>query len=242
MELKFNFFPAGDNGIILQLGENISKEINGKIRRIVYWINESKDEFKEVIEVVPTYTTILIIYDPLQSSYGQLVRKLQAVGKLGRGQQLPPARIIHVPVVYGGDFGPDLAFVAEHNNLSEAEVIQLHKSEKYLIYMIGFTPGFPYLGGMRKEIATPRLKVPREKISAGAVGIAGNQTGIYPIESPGGWQLIGRTPLDLFNPYREPAVLFQAGDYIKFVEITRDEYIRIEDEVKQGTYHLKMSY
>ena len=132
--------------------------------------------------------------------------------------------------------GPDLEFVAEHNHMTPDEVIRLHTSEEYLIYMLGFIAGFPYLGGMNKKIATPRLKSPRVKIEGGSVGIAGEQTGIYPVASPGGWQLIGRTPVKLYDADREKPVLLEAGQYIKFRPVTEEEYKEIEEQAAAGTY------
>ena len=149
---------------------------------------------------------------------------------------IPPPTVIEIPVLYGGEMGPDIENVAEHNHKTVEEVIKIHTSEEYLIYMIGFIAGFPYLGGMSKEIATPRLKSPRVKIEGGSVGIAGEQTGIYPVASPGGWQLIGRTPLKLYDADREKPVLLEAGQYIKFAAVTEEEYKKIEKEVEDGTY------
>ena len=149
---------------------------------------------------------------------------------------IPPPTVIEIPVLYGGEMGPDIENVAEHNHKTVEEVIKIHTSEEYLIYMIGFIAGFPYLGGMSKEIATPRLKSPRVKIEGGSVGIAGEQTGIYPVASPGGWQLIGRTPLKLYDADREKPVLREAGQYIKFAAVTEEEYKKIEKEVEDGTY------
>jgi inhibitor of KinA len=135
-----------------------------------------------------------------------------------------PGRERVVPVCYGGEFGPDLEFVAKHNGLTEQEVIQIHSSGEYLVYMIGFAPGFPYLGGMSEKIAAPRRTSPRLKIPIGTVGIAGLQTGVYPIETPGGWQLIGRSPEQLFRPHANPPSLLQAGNLVRFQPISRDEY------------------
>ena len=149
---------------------------------------------------------------------------------------IPPPTVIEIPVLYGGEMGPDIENVAEHNHKTVEEVIKIHTSEEYLIYMIGFIAGFPYLGGMSKEIATPRLKSPRVKIEGGSVGIAGEQTGIYPVASPGGWQLIGRSPLKLYDADREKPVPLEAGQYIKFAAVTEEEYKKIEKEVEDGTY------
>ena len=138
--------------------------------------------------------------------------------------------------MYGGEYGPDLGVVAEHNGLSEAEVVRIHSGSDYLVYMMGFTPGFAYLGGMSDKIATPRLQTPRPAIPAGSVAIAEQQTGVYPVESPGGWQLIGRTPTQLFAPGREPPVLVEPGDYLRFVPVNEPEYANIQNEIRSGTY------
>ncbi|MGV3465566.1 MAG: 5-oxoprolinase subunit PxpB, partial [Heyndrickxia sp.] len=140
------------------------------------------------------------------------------------------SRVVEIPVCYGGDFGPDLETVASMNGLSTEEVIQIHSSAEYTVYMIGFAPGFPYLGGMSEKIATPRLPSPRLKIPERTVGIAGNQTGVYPIETPGGWQLIGRTPIKLFRPQDEVPSLLHAGDKVRFKPISYEEYVEWEGE------------
>ena len=147
-------------------------------------------------------------------------------------------KIFEIPTTYGGEYGPDIEFVAQHNNLTIEEVIDIHTSTNYLIYMLGFTPGFTYLGGLDKRIETPRLENPRTKIPAGSTGIAGKQTGIYPIESPGGWQLIGRTPVKLYDPFNDPPVILSAGDYVRFVRIDEEEFLRIKNEVEKGTYEV----
>ena len=152
------------------------------------------------------------------------MRKVEAqVGSLADAP-VPAPRVVEIPTAYGGDFGPDLPFVASHNGLSEADVVSIHAGADYLVYMMGFSPGFPYLGGMSERIATPRLTTPRTVIPAGSVGIAQAQTGVYPVESPGGWQLIGRTPIPLFDASRHPPVIVEPGDSIRFVPIGADEY------------------
>jgi KipI family sensor histidine kinase inhibitor len=147
---------------------------------------------------------------------------------------LPIQRTIEVPVVYGGEYGPDLKDVALYNGLSEEEVIRIHSSVGYLVYMLGFTPGFCYLGGMNDRIAMPRKETPRLRIPEGAVGIADKQTGIYPVESPGGWQIIGRTPLKLFDPGRVPEFMFDAGDILKFVPVSGEDFNSIRAEILTG--------
>jgi KipI family sensor histidine kinase inhibitor len=180
-----------------------------------------------VTEVIPTYRSILIFYDSFQSDPERLKKQiLDRENKLDKWE-IPPPETIEIQVAYGDDFGPDLEFVAQHNNLTPEEVIQIHTSGTYLIYMLGFTPGFPFLGGLSEKIFTPRLEKPRQLVSAGSIGIANNQTGIYPIDSPGGWQLIGKTPIKLYDPTGSPPILLRAGNYLKFKKISRKEFLEI---------------
>ena len=149
-------------------------------------------------------------------------------------------RVFEIPVCYGGEYGPDLGIIAKNAGLSEREVIDIHTSCDYLIYMLGFLPGFCYLGGLDERIHTPRLKTPRLKIPAGSVGIGGSQTGIYPMESPGGWNLMGMTPVRTYDPERDVPILVQAGDYIRFVEIDEAEFSRINKAVEAGEYKVSV--
>jgi len=219
------FLLAGDFGLLVEFGDKIDPEINKRVREI--FITLEKFPIDGITEAVPTYRSILIFYDPLKTSPDQLQQKILALEKRSREVTIPPPETIEIPVVYGGDFGPDLGFVAEHNGLNQEEVIEIHTSGIYLIYMLGFTPGFPFLGGLSERLFTPRLKTPRDVVPAGSVGIANNQTGIYPIDSPGGWQLIGRTPIKLYDPKRENPILLKAGNYLRFKRITGAEYEEI---------------
>lgn len=236
MHKKIRFLHSGDSGLILEISNDISEEVNRKIRALNYWFE--KMNFNEIIEIIPTYTTVLIVYDPLKTTYDQLVEKLKDIEKHIDEIKLPTPEVIYIPTLYGGEHGLDLNHVAEHNGLTTQQVIDIHSSQNYLVYMIGFTPGFPYLGGMSEKIATPRLKIPREKTPERSVGIAGNQTGIYPIDSPGGWQIIGRTPLKLFDPERSPSVLLKAGQYIKFQPVSEKEYETISQAIKDNRYEI----
>ncbi|MEA4846414.1 MAG: 5-oxoprolinase subunit PxpB [Clostridiaceae bacterium] len=232
------YLMSGDKGLIVEFGNEISDAVNEKVRNLYWAIN--KNEIPGIFEMIPTYRSLMIIYDPIKIELDSLIEKLAGIEKNMESIELPKPRIIEIPTIYGSEFGEDLSFVAEHNGISEDEVIKIHSSVDYRIYMLGFTPGFPYLGGMSEKIATPRLKTPRTKIPAGSVGIAGKQTGIYPIESPGGWQLIGLTPIKLYDPKNEVPILLQAGDYIRFVPIDKDEYSHISSLVEKNRYEIKI--
>ena len=222
---EVRFLLTGDTSVTVEFGNEISTEINAKIRAFNIALQQSK--IPGIVETVPTYRSLAVHYDPEVILYGALVKKLK--GLLGQldNIQIPPSDVLEIPVLYGGEEGPDIEFVAEHNGKTVQEVIDIHTSTEYLIYMLGFTPGFTYLGGMSEEIATPRLKTPRVLIPGGSVGIAGAQTGVYPIDSPGGWQLIGRTPVRMYDPDRATPILPEAGQYIKFYAIDKAEYDRI---------------
>jgi KipI family sensor histidine kinase inhibitor len=231
------FSAGGDRAIFVEFGDAIDPELNRRVRHLTLAIQKKK--IPGIIETVPTYRSLLIYFEPRQINAQKLRETLRSLTQPLAESELPRPKLLEIPTVYGGEYGPDLEFVAAHNGLSVTEVVRIHTSTPYLIYMIGFMPGFPYLGGMSPKIATPRLETPRTKIPAGSVGIAGNQTGIYPAESPGGWRLIGRTPLKLFDPSREPPALFQAGDYLTFVSITPEEFNHIRQAAEQGEYSVR---
>lgn len=230
----FQISAFGDTGLRVQFGEHISKEINQQIRSFCMLLE--KEKIPGVIEWIPTYTAVTIVYNPYTILYKVLVDQIEKLQNRLSDTELPPAEIMHIPVCYGGDKGPDLAAVARFHNLDESKVISVHSGADYLIYMMGFIPGFAYLGGMSNEIAVPRLESPRAAIPAGSVGIAGEQTGIYPLESPGGWQIIGRTPVKLYDPNDSSPILLRAGNYIRFIPIGKEEYKVIEKEVNAGTF------
>ncbi len=236
--LQIKIAPLGDKALRVEFGAEISPEINRKIRSFSLLLEKVKID--GVIEWIPTYTAVTLFYDPYALSFNTLIEKVQHLNTMLEEEENFQTEIIHIPTYYGGLFGPDLETVAGYNQLSVEEVIKIHTQNKYLIYMMGFTPGFPYLGGMSEKIATPRLKTPRKRVLPGSVGIAGEQTGIYSLETPGGWQIIGRTPLRLYDPKRKTPMLFQAGKYLKFVSISKDEYDYIEESIKLGTYQLKI--
>lgn len=231
---EVRYLVSGDCGVSVEFGNEISPDINKKIR--AFKIAIEKSGIEGIVETIPTYRSLLVQYQPEVIRFKELTEKFEGLMGALDNIEIPPPSVIEIPVLYGGEMGPDIENVAKHNHKTVEEVIQIHTSEEYLIYMIGFIAGFPYLGGMSKEIATPRLKSPRVKIDGGSVGIAGEQTGIYPIDSPGGWQLIGRTPLKLYDSEREKPILLEAGQYIKFKAVSEEEYKKIEEAVADGTY------
>ncbi len=231
------FLLTGDTSVCVEFGNEISEPINAQIR--AFNIALSNSSIPGIVETVPTYRSLMVHYDPEVIRCAPLMDELKGLLSQLDKIVIPPSEVLEIPVLYGGEMGPDLPFVAEHAGKTEEEVIKIHTSTEYLIYMLGFTPGFTYLGGMSDEIATPRLKTPRVKIPAGAVGIAGSQTGVYPIESPGGWQLIGRTPVRMYDSGREAPILPQAGQYIKFYAIDQAEYDKIAAQEAAEGYTVK---
>ena len=216
------FRLAGDQGLMMEFGETISPLIHQRIKAMLFALDQER--LAGVIEILPAYRSITLIYDPLVCSFPQLQERLGDLYRNTGEITLPEPRIVELPVCYGGTFGPDLGFVAKSHQLEEDAVIRLHCQPDYFIYMLGFSPGFPFLGGLPEALHTPRLESPRKKVPAGSVGIANGQTGVYPVESPGGWQLIGRTPLRLFDYERSEPFLFAAGNILKFKAIDEKEY------------------
>ncbi len=220
MRVRFNH--CGEAAVSVELGETIDLETNRRVHQLFHRLQENPIE--GVLSVVPTYRSLFVHYDPWECSFEKLALHLEDHLKKLKNESPRQESVVEIPVCYGGEFGPDLNFVASHCSLSPKEVILLHSSPVYHVYMIGFTPGFPYLGGLDSRLFTPRRKTPRIRIAPGSVGIADQQTGIYPLESPGGWQIIGRSPLELFDPDRNPPALVQAGMSIRFRPINKDEY------------------
>ena len=235
------FWPAGDLALVVELGDAISPEINRKVRSLTDALEEGS--IPGVFDFLPTYRSVLVYYDPLKVTSGKVQEGIERLLESAEATDTGMRHIVHIPTLYGGDMGPDIAFVAEHNGIDEAEVVRIHSGSDYLVYMMGFSPGFAYLGGLDERLATPRLQSPRTEIPAGAVGIAETQTGVYPMASPGGWQLIGRTPLKLFDSGRERPVLLSAGDYVRFVPIESQEaYNDILLRVETGEYAVTEEY
>ena len=225
--MKPTISPVGDQAISIDFGQVIDSKINRHIRQTIERIKEL--QLEGIIELVPTYCALLVEYDAMLYSYSEICNIIEPTLEEGITDATNElVTVVEVPTVYGGEFGPDLSFVAAHNHLSEDEVISIHSGTDYLVYMLGFIPGFTYLGGMDPRIATPRLSSPRTLIPAGSVGIAGEQTGTYPSDSPGGWQIIGRTPVTMYDMSKAQAALLNAGDYVRYVPINESEFHRIK--------------
>lgn len=229
---KIEISQISETSALIEFGKEISTDINKKVRTFCSYLDEHP--FTGMIEYVPAFASVSIIYNPLEinneSPYEAIKSILNDI--LSKLDFTSPDKehIVEIPVCYGGEFGPDIEHVAKINNLTVEDVIKIHSEGKYLVYMIGFAPGFPYLGGMSEKISAPRRETPRQAIPAGSVGIAGMQTGLYPIETPGGWQLIGRTPLKMFDLNGNPKSILKAGDIAKFYPISYEEYLKLKGE------------
>jgi len=204
----------------------IAIESNAQVRRLL-WLMES-EPIAGVRNLHPAYASICIKFDARELRHSDLEKILR--GYIARMQrvQLPPSRVVEIPVCYGGEFGPDLNEVAELHGMTADAAIEAHSSQTYLVYFLGFAPGFAYLGELPDLLVTPRLPTPRRSVVAGSVGIAGRQTGVYPISTPGGWRLLGRTPAAMFRPDRPQMSLLSIGDRVRFVPISRAQFSKLE--------------
>ena len=216
------YSPLGDKGLLVEFGKTISQEISEKV--LAFRDELLTGNVNDIIEVCPAYCSLAVLYDPTNMSYDALVAKLKMVEREVKSISKRDADIFEIPVCYDGVYAPDIDFVAQASGLSVDDVIKVHTSKPYMIYMLGFMPGFAFLGGLDRKLSVSRRESPRVRVPAGSVGVISGQTGVYPIESPGGWQLIGRTPLKLFDHSREKPILFEAGDYIRFSAISQEEY------------------
>ncbi len=233
--------PLGDSAIVVTFGSEMSVGTHKQIMTLMMALEDTP--FEGFIESVPAFTNLTIFYDPLivYQTYQMQGSSLTSPFKIVSGlvekklASLPDDKdqtspTVEIPVCYGGKYGPDLQDVAKINNLTPDEVVSIHSSGEYLVYMVGFAPGFPFLGGMSEKIKAPRRPSPRSNIPKGSVGIAGMQTGVYPISTPGGWQLIGQTPKPLFLPKQNPPSLLEAGNIVKFIPITEREFLNFTKE------------
>ncbi len=240
--------PAGDSAILIEFADEIRDEVTDRVHAfaqlvrdtfgsesVIATLNEVKGKQSPshteiassqktllamtITDLIPAYSSVLVCYDPRKISFSQLRDNLTHLITHSPAHPLPNGRVVEIPTRYGGEYGLDLEFVARQNGISPAEAIRLHTREIYRVYFVGFVPGFAYLGNVPPEITAPRLETPRTRVPKGSVGIAGRQTGIYPAETPGGWRLIGRTEIEMFDARREPPALLRAGDRVRFVKI-----------------------
>ncbi|WP_027409129.1 5-oxoprolinase subunit PxpB [Anoxybacteroides tepidamans] len=222
--MAYTIFPLCENALTVRFSNEMSEEASRCVQQLASLLGSGA--YEGIIDIVPAFSSVTIYYDPLiLGTYKQACSIIKAeMEKMDPTSLFREKRTIVIPVCYGGEFGPDLPEVARYHCMAEEEVIRLHSAARYKVYMIGFAPGFAYLGGLPSQLAAPRRAVPRLVVPAGSVGIAGSQTGVYPFATPGGWQIIGRTPLALFHPNQQPPSLLQAGDIVQFRPIDEKEY------------------
>lgn len=223
--IERKYFQSGDSALIITFGEGISEDINKMVYHALRCIKGS--DLEGILDLVPSYRSLMVLYDPLLYIYTELKEKIDSLIQDIDMDSQESKKIIEIPVLYGGQMGPDLESLAAYHGLSVEDVITLHSETLYRVYMLGFQPGFPYLGGMPSVLSTPRLSSPRQCVPKGSVGIAGNQTGIYPNDSPGGWRIIGRTPLELMDWADDKLTLIEAGEFIRFIPIDGITYEKL---------------
>jgi len=228
------FLPTGDLALSVELGDDISVDVNTRVRALEFLIEQKA--LPGVVETVPTYRALQVYYDPGVVGYETLCRALTPLVEQAAATAMPPAREVELPCCYGGELGPDLEGAARKLDLAVDELVRLHADAEYLVYFIGFTPGLPYMTGAPARLTIPRLDTPRVKVPAGSVGIGGIQCCIYSVESPGGFWLLGRTPLRLYDPGSAEPILLRPGDRVRFRRVERAEYDEIGAQVAAGAF------
>jgi inhibitor of KinA len=231
MPQSFNIFPLGESALVIDYGDKIDVEINKKIGQLFNRLKQIEEPI--ITDLVPAYSSLAVYFDIFilqqeksgnESCFDLMSDFIESLALEEEDELEEKRAVVEIPVCYGGAFGSDLAYAAHHKDLPVEKFIELHTSVIYRVFMIGFLPGFPYMGEIDERIALPRKQVPQKNVPAGSVGIAGRQTGIYPLNSPGGWQIIGRTPVSMFNLKNDQPVLLQPGDKVKFYSITEHEF------------------
>ena len=230
-DIKFTIHPLGDSALVINFGNVIDEAIN---KNVLLIFKTLKNIFlPEIIDIVPAYSSLAVYYDVLAirkrnntntSAFEIFSEEIKNIIQENKAIPLSPPRNVKIPACYSEKYALDIKDIAQQKNLSHEEIIRLHTSKTYRVYMIGFLPGFPYMGEVDERIAIPRKSEPRTIVEAGSIGIAGKQTGIYPLDSPGGWQIIGKTPLKLFNKEEDDPVIFKPGDEVEFYSISEDEF------------------
>jgi KipI family sensor histidine kinase inhibitor len=233
------FAPMGDSALMVMAGNNISVEVNEKVHNMISLIKGQ--DWPGIKEIVPTYSSFVIHFDPLIFSFDGLTECVAGLWDCNETSVQIKTKTVLIPTLYGSDYGLDLESVSELTNLSMEEVIHIHSETEYLVYALGFSPGFPYLGGLDPRIHCPRLETPRISVPKGSVAIADSQTGVYPVSSPGGWRLIGQTPVTMFDPNRSHPSIVTPGDYIRFVPIGSEaEFEEIFEMSVNGSYEVQV--
>ncbi len=231
--------PTGDRALTVEFGNEIDEHINARLMGLINHLSDER--IKGIEEFVPSFRAVLIHYNPAILTYSAMEKILKKALEVPIRENSHRKRIVKIPVCYDKQYGPDIEDVAKHAGISVEEVIKIHTATPYLVYMLGFQPGFPYLGGLDERIHTPRLETPRIKLEAGSVGIGGGQTGLYPMESPGGWRIIGVTPVRCYNPEKDKPIPYMAGDHIKFESITKEEFDELRRLDLSGGYEFEVT-
>lgn len=226
--------PAGDTAVSVELGDEITEAVNTRVRALEFLIQTER--VQGVLETVPSFRALLVYYDPSLVGYDALCARLESLAERATTAALPASRVVELPCCYEPELGLDVDAAAERLAMSRDELVGLHAGVEYLVYFIGFTPGLPYMGGMPDRIKLPRLETPRVKVPVGSVGIGGPQCCIYPIESPGGYWLLGRTPVRLYDPAASEPILLRPGDRVAFRPVSRAEYDEVAGAVEAGRY------
>jgi KipI family sensor histidine kinase inhibitor len=216
------FRDMGDRSLVVELGDEISQDVNRRVRMLYFSLRDRN--LNGIVDLIPSYAALLVVFDPLGISLAALRTAITGLMETADPARIPEPKTVKIPVVYGGSYGPDLVWLAGFCQITAEEVIRLHTATTYHVFMIGFTPGFPYMGEVPAQIAAPRRQTPRTLVPQGSVGIAQRQTGIYPVASPGGWQIIGRTPLRLFDPLATPPAPLTTGDAVTFYPIDGEAF------------------
>jgi inhibitor of KinA len=225
-DLAVKFTPASDQSLLISFGDEVTKQAHLQIRKLLLLLAE--EPIAGIRNVHPAYCSVLVKFDALKLRHEKLESILRKYVSRLEKIRLPAPREVTIPVCYGGEYGADLADVSAMHGLTPERVIELHSSLAYTVYFLGFVPGFAYLGELPEELVSPRLANPRRAVPRGSVGIAGNQTGVYPFATPGGWRLLGRTPVSIFRPDREELSLVAIGDQVRFAPISAEEYAAME--------------
>jgi len=220
------FRVSSDSSLLVYFGHEIALAAHERVRRLLYLLQH--EPIAAVLNLHPAYCSILVKFDPLRATHEEIEASLRGYLRRAEKVKLPRSREIEIPVCYGGEFGPDFEDVCAQRGLTEQDAVGLHSGREYIVYFLGFVPGFAYLGELDARIATPRLDTPRKEVPAGSVGIAGSQTGVYPVTTPGGWRLIGRTPMHMFQSDGDGKSLLAIGDRVRFAPISRERFGELE--------------